>query len=148
MAELEQIINKNEFSVKPLNYDALGVEEKEYFSLLDSFQAPYLEEKLLSEGTVNSSKEYQELFCEFKKYVALLAISRTTLGMVGKKIDKVWHQFILFTREYHKFSQDFFGSYIHHSPNTSKTILNPDADKNFFEWYHKLYGCIPKVWKD
>ncbi len=31
-------------------------------------------------------------------------------------LDKMWHEFILFTKEYHQFCALFFGSYIHHVP--------------------------------
>jgi hypothetical protein len=33
-------------------------------------------------------------------------------------IDEMWHNFILFTREYHDFSQQHFQRYIHHRPAT------------------------------
>lgn len=31
-------------------------------------------------------------------------------------LDKMWHEFILFTREYHQFCNEFFGCYLHHVP--------------------------------
>lgn len=31
-------------------------------------------------------------------------------------LDKMWHEFILFTREYHQFCDEFFGCYLHHVP--------------------------------
>lgn len=35
-------------------------------------------------------------------------------------LDKMWHEFILFTQEYHQFCEDFFGCYIHHVPCSEK----------------------------
>lgn len=35
-------------------------------------------------------------------------------------LDKMWHEFILFTQEYHKFCETFFGSYLHHVPCSEK----------------------------
>lgn len=35
-------------------------------------------------------------------------------------LDKMWHEFILFTREYHQFCEKFFGEYIHHIPCSEK----------------------------
>lgn len=31
-------------------------------------------------------------------------------------LDKMWHEFILFTREYHQFCDEYFGCYLHHVP--------------------------------
>ncbi len=36
-----------------------------------------------------------------------------------KKIDDMWHTFILFTKHYFEFSEKYFGYYIHHSPTTN-----------------------------
>lgn len=35
-------------------------------------------------------------------------------------LDKMWHEFILFTQEYHDFCREFFGSYLHHVPCSEK----------------------------
>lgn len=35
-------------------------------------------------------------------------------------LDKMWHEFILFTKEYHQFCEEFFGCYIHHVPCSEK----------------------------
>ena len=141
---LEQIV----YSVRPKNYEHLTPAEQEYFDLLDAYQAPYLKEKMLATGEARDDHDYGLLFCEFKKYVALLAISQENLGMVGQRVDILWHQFILFTRQYHIFSQDFYGKYIHHTPYTTFTPTDPEADKRFYNWYHKLYGCPPPIWKE
>ena len=57
---------------------------------------------------------------EFKKYVALSEICRDdiTMTMTSKKVDEVWHQFILFTPQYHKFCKEMLGRYFHHIPKT------------------------------
>lgn len=33
-------------------------------------------------------------------------------------IDEMWHNFVLFTKEYTAFCKDFFGYYVHHAPTT------------------------------
>ena len=35
-------------------------------------------------------------------------------------IDEMWHNFILFTKDYFYFCQKLFGHYLHHSPTTEK----------------------------
>ncbi len=38
------------------------------------------------------------------------------VAMPSKIVDEAWHEFILFTREYHLFCQKAFGRYFHHTP--------------------------------
>ncbi len=34
------------------------------------------------------------------------------------EIDDMWHTFLLFTQDYAEFSMNYFGYFLHHSPNT------------------------------
>ena len=34
-----------------------------------------------------------------------------------REIDEMWHEFILFTKDYGDFCQHYFGEYLHHMPN-------------------------------
>jgi len=34
-----------------------------------------------------------------------------------REIDEMWHEFILFTKDYTQFCQLYFGEYLHHLPN-------------------------------
>ena len=34
-------------------------------------------------------------------------------------IDEMWHNFILFTKDYCEFCENIFGKYLHHSPSTA-----------------------------
>lgn len=34
-----------------------------------------------------------------------------------REIDQMWHEFILFTKDYCQFCEDYFGEYLHHMPN-------------------------------
>ena len=124
----------------------LTSKQKDLLESLKSFSAPYLEEKLLDEGKFKSKEKYQEAFTEFKKYVFLTQISTKPLGMSSKAVDEIWHQFILFTPQYHKFCDDFLREYLHHLPNTSHTPLAPNGIKNFVEFYPKTFGKIPAIW--
>lgn len=47
-----------------------------------------------------------------------------------RDMDEIWHCFILFTRDYHKFCNKYFGCYIHHIPDMA---LNYDPVEEKFE---------------
>ena len=132
-------------SVIPSNKD-VSDRQKLLLGKLDSFEAPYLEEKLMEKGLFSSHEEYAEAFGEFKKYVALTMIYGGNMSMTSKKVDEVWHQFILFTPQYHQFCNGFLGRYMHHLPRTSHTPINPNGRVNFKSNYIEAYGEIPAIW--
>jgi hypothetical protein len=74
--------------------------------------------------------------------------------MHSLRIDEVWHQFILFTREYGAFCQRYFCSYVHHSPSNAP---QPKEQKKvetaswamFRDRYLQLFGRAPSdLWND
>ena len=66
--------------------------------------------------------------------------------MTSKAVDNIWHQFILFTRQYCKFCGDFLGFYLHHVPKTSYTPLNKENEKEFTKLYKETYTQVNKLW--
>jgi hypothetical protein len=52
-------------------------------------------------------------------------------------IDKVWHEFILFTEEYTEFCKNTVGHYIHHRPSTS---ANRSKMETWPQW-------LPEIWQ-
>jgi len=134
-------------SLKSEVKESLSEEQEDFIHSLDKFQAPYLQEKLLTDKRFETPEEYQEAFTEFKKYIALTQLSGTRkLSMASKRVDEVWHQFILFTPQYHKFCEENLGGYLHHLPKTSYTPLDKDGKKKFIDSYRKTFGNIPSLW--
>lgn len=133
-------------SVKPLKYDCLGEEGKQYFRDLSSYNPSWLREKLQMEEFPMEC--YDEAFTELKKYVSLNRIYNKPLAMTSKIVDEVWHQLILFTREYHEFSERFIGHYFHHAPNLPSNAQSCEGYHNFVDLYQKTYGAVPEIWKD
>jgi hypothetical protein len=143
---MQQPITINQ-SCKPKFYEKLLQEHKNYFDKLETFNPPWLKEKMFMEKEIESEEDYQERLVEFKKFLAIAKFSQTKIGMTSKKVDALWHQLILFTREYFTFSQEYFGRYFHHSPNLPS---NGNGDRSevekFIGYYHAFYGKIPEIW--
>lgn len=79
-----------------------------------------------------SFAEAQDLFLETKKWLWLCAQpEKQRLGITAPLliIDEMWHNFLLFSRDYTEFCHDCFGRYIHHAPT-------PHSEK---EEYKKQY---------
>ncbi len=86
---------------------------------------------------------------EFKKYMAIMVIGHSNgigVAMTSPIIDEIWHQLILFTIEYHKFSQLLDKEYIHHTPNTKSFKFGPDAASFFYDTYKKYFGELHSIW--
>ncbi len=42
--------------------------------------------------------------------------NKSSVSMPSQIVDAAWHEFILFTKEYEKFSENAFGRFLHHTP--------------------------------
>jgi hypothetical protein len=84
--------------------------------------------------------ECQELFVETLKWLWLSVAAKQNPEPINlaisqslKLVDEMWHTFILFTSEYHKFCEAHFGHYIHHDPTTraeyDRTIRDYESDR-------------------
>ena len=93
-----------------------------------------------------NSDEYQEAFTEFKKYVGLIGMHGQQLAMMSEPVDNVWHQFILFTQQYHDFCDDFLGGYLHHVPKTSHTPLDKQNKRTLTSLYKQTFGDPSSLW--
>lgn len=134
--------------VVPAKHAVITREHRNLLRRLDGFEAPYLQDKILADKRLPSSEIYQEAFTEFKKYAALSQIVKGPLGMGSPEVDEVWHQFILFTREYADFCQNYLGSFLHHSPHTSSTSgeRKREGMANFRESYKRVFGDLHPIW--
>ena len=45
------------------------------------------------------------------------------------EIDNMWHIFLLFTKDYALFSQQYAGKFIHHSPFTDESNVIPETER-------------------
>ena len=49
-------------------------------------------------------------------FVAYLMSGRRYVSMPSQVADDLWHEFILYTRDYDEFCQRAFGGFLHHTP--------------------------------
>lgn len=51
-----------------------------------------------------------------------------------QEIDQMWHEFILFTRDYTQFCEHYFGEYMHHMPNIFDNMpVSPEEERQDIE---------------
>ena len=78
----------------------------------------------LSRETEYSLEECEALFVEVKRWLWACAVSPQTLIISPEliPIDRGWHCFLLYTKEYQEFCSQFLGRFIHHVPLKSQEI--------------------------
>lgn len=85
-------------------------------------------------------EEVKEIFVETKKWLWLhcahyhdrqAKLNPPPLGFTGSTfmLDQMWHQFMLYTPNYHRFTHDFFGYFLGHAPIDHATKLEMEAAK-------------------
>jgi hypothetical protein len=127
----------------------------EVWSQALAYDAPFLIEKLMKDHVVESAEEAEALFREVKRYLVMVAADRTVVwAMHSLRVDQVWHQFILFTRQYIDYCRQNFGRYIQHAPSTAPPVeglapRRPSTFKQLAEAYEKLFDePLPDLWYD
>jgi hypothetical protein len=113
---------------------------------IERYPFAQVREKLLMEGRF-APEVIDQAIPEFRKYLSLLAMGYSGLGMISKEVDEVWHTFILFTRDYSRFCEEVFGFYLHHHPGLDSQPIGPEPRKRFLEAYQSVYGAIPPIYQ-
>ena len=126
----------------PLSADQLA-----RLRVIEDYDLWFIVERVRDKGTL-SAQQADEALAEFKKYMALIALGHTALGMHSSDVDEIWHNFILFTREYAEFCEKICGQMIHHRPNTSRRPELPPASVSEFQTaYTSFFGPPPPIWR-
>lgn len=79
--------------------------------------------------------EWRNRWFELKRFFVLTAILRN-VPMYSRDVDSVWHEMLLFTRDYERFSRKFLGTYLHHNPH-DQPVFDP-GERAWFDWTYTL----------
>ncbi|WP_088103290.1 hypothetical protein [Halalkalibacter urbisdiaboli] len=107
-------------------------------------------ERTLSSSYVNQvrnrvEKEHRKIndyvfdwtFFELKRYFFMNSLLKS-VPMFSARVDTIWHEMLMFTREYETFSNNMYGELLHHTPNIDSKP-NP-GERAFFDWmYLRLF---------
>ena len=107
---------------------------------LESRYMENVEERVRKENKLKVN-EYEWRLLELKRYFIFTSLLKES-PMFSQKVDELWHQMLMFTREYDDFSKKYLGSTLHHSPNV-KIVPNPDV-RGFFDWVYAELFIIRK----
>jgi hypothetical protein len=144
---LEPLPPPNILSLLPYQETILKGKELLFLSNLSSFDAPFLRQSVLAKGKFTKPGEYEVVFLELKKFIALAHLYGGPIAMLSPEVDYLWHEFILFTRKYIDFCNRFLGSYLHHEPLSSlNTLDRKAAEERFLDLYERTFGHTNSLW--
>ncbi|MCU8518822.1 hypothetical protein M2F94_20585 [Vibrio vulnificus] len=139
------------FGNTPLNaevgyLDWLGKDKVRLLETLDSWDMNPVEQKLIQSGHSTASNVKNHILW-YKQFMSFKVIRpNIPCGMFSDIINGVWHQHILFTEDYAKFSDALLGKFIHHIP-CNIMDMSPEALDEYGIWisdYEQVYGHLPE----
>lgn len=107
-----------------------------------------VKDRVLKEYPRMTDKEWIWTWFELKRYFLMCGILRG-VPMYSSQADAVWHEMLMFTREYEQFCSHFCGEMIHHAPHTPGA--KPEqGERAWFDWvYGELFTQAPasgRIW--
>ncbi|HET7580075.1 MAG TPA: hypothetical protein VFK33_12415 [Bacillales bacterium] len=103
---------------------------------LDDRYMESVKQRVLTNGSIREN-EYDWYLLEMKRFFLMTAVLNY-VPMYSDKLDDIWHEMIMFTREYETFCENFLGEMIHHEPNIQREA-DPEQ-RAWFEWcYSRLF---------
>ncbi|WP_274363632.1 hypothetical protein [Paenibacillus thermotolerans] len=86
--------------------------------------------------------EYDWLWLELRRFFLMTTVVRY-VPMYSPKVDDIWHEMLLFSREYEAFCRSFAGRVIHHTPHVNAVPRQQAARDR--AWFELLYGTMFSV---
>ncbi|WP_062109894.1 glycine-rich domain-containing protein [Bacillus niameyensis] len=115
---------------------------------LPGFYASDVKSRFMQEHPKVKDYEFEWVFFELKRYFIMNRLLKS-VPMFSPTVDEIWHEMLMFTRDYDKFSQNFYGEVLHHTPNMEVTPI--PGERGFFDWvYLSLFKSTPNsriIWK-
>jgi hypothetical protein len=117
-----------------------ALEERMEQGFTASFQEQLRQRVLAAYPHLNLA-EFEWKLLELKRYLAMNVILRQ-VPMFSEAVDEIWHEMLMFTREYQQFCERLTGAMIHHTPHVQKQSM-PD-ERAWFDWiYAHLFEFTP-----
>lgn len=107
-----------------------------------------LKRRLLDKYSQMTEAEYEWKLLELKRYLLMNTILRQ-VPMFSPEVDDIWHEMLMFTREYERFCEHWNGRTVHHAPHGEPTPM--PGERAWFDWvYSQLFVPTPytgRIWR-
>jgi hypothetical protein len=100
-----------------------------------------------------TAEEIDIIMLGLKRYFILILKYEQPITMPSRAVDTAWHEFLLFSKEYHYFCKKSFGRFLHHTPFSEINLLEKQPSthdswlerqrSNYDSWIFSCqYECI------
>lgn len=108
---------------------------------LSTFYIDNVKNRVLQSHPKWKDHEFDWGMFELKRYFMMNSLLKS-VPMFSHHVDEIWHEMLMFTRDYEKFSKDFYNDTLHHMPNLDSTPI--PGERAFFDWvYISLFEVTP-----
>lgn len=114
---------------------------------LQEYSLEHVRERLIHKDIL-AADIVDEAIEEYKHYMTLILLGYKPLDMFSQQVDDVWHNHILFTKDYANFCQQVFGYFLHHNPKTPKEKkegMQNHAKQFFIQAYTTVFHITPPL---
>ncbi|MCM3748016.1 hypothetical protein M3223_11700 [Paenibacillus pasadenensis] len=108
---------------------------------LPSEYIEHVKHRYLKEYSNVSEARFELRMFELKRYFILCSVFKS-VPMFSDAVDGVWHEMIMYTRDYERFGRDFLGETLHHAP-ARDSIPDPDGRA----WFDLIYSLLFRIHK-
>lgn len=100
---------------------------------LDDAYVEQVRERVIREHQI-SLKEWENRWFEWQRFLILVALFRD-VPMYSREIDEIWHEMLMFTKDYDHFCQQYLKTPFHHTPKLPGSGFD-QQEKARFDWYY------------
>lgn len=106
---------------------------------LQEFYIDNVKNRVLQSHPKWKEHEFEWGMFELKRYFLMNSVLKS-VPMFSRHVDEIWHEMLMFTREYEQFSKNFYSDILHHTPNLESTPI--PGERAFFDW---IYASLFEV---
>jgi hypothetical protein len=110
---------------------------------LDSTYLEHVKNRVIA-NNLWSEKEFELYLYGLKQYFLLNAVLKT-VPMFSKEVYIIWHEMLMFTREYEDFCNRYIGEMIHHVPSIGKDRMEDEVKRAEFDWLYSQFFEVNEV---
>ena len=106
--------------------------------LIGGWDLSFVVERIRNKKLLAESKIEDAIF-EFRRMMALCALTEVGFKVPCDEVDEVWHTFLLFSKEYDEFCSKAVGKFVHHVPPESRSRRLKEP-KDYLDLYLVYFG--------
>ncbi|MCM3748835.1 hypothetical protein M3223_15890 [Paenibacillus pasadenensis] len=95
-----------------------------------------IKQRYLKEHPHVAEDRFELLLFELKRYFVVCSVLKS-VPMFSDEVDSVWHEMIMYTREYERFGQELLGGTLHHAPAV-QSVPDPGGRA----WFDLIYSYL------